>query len=696
MLPTSIATRVTLAFGALLAVALLLLSVAVLVAHDVRQTNTRISLLDRLLLQEDLRDQSQRELRLALGDATRLAEQGRSVPEPRWRALLARIDAFQAISQAAPAFRDPRLPASARGALARTRQAAEAFASSSRRLVTVATARPANIEGEMPGFLGALKRLETHRTETRRALTREIDAAATENIRRSYHNLLAVIAGGFGVVAILLALILWLRRQVISPIVLIAERLRELASGAGSGVHVPELQRRDELGELARGLADYREAVEQRRSAERRADFLAHHDMLTGLPNRLLFESRLAHELARSQRTGNRVAVFAVDLDEFKAINDRHGHAGGDAALRRVAQLLSDCVRSDDLVARLGGDEFAIIQVSGDQPRSAELLLSRLFQAASATAADAVPVRMSVGVAISTDERDADELYDRADTAMYRAKLDGRNTARFFDTGLKNEVRLRWRLGRDLATAIENGELRVVYQPIADAGTLRVDAYEALLRWEHPELGAIRPDSFVPVAEANGLIEPIGRWMADQALAAAARWPEPVGLSLNLSPVQFRNRDLAEDLLSLARRHGVAPERLEFEVTESAVLLGSRRDDVLATLHALQARGAQIVMDDFGTGHSSLGNLRDFRFDKLKVDCSFVMALPGDVLSALIVKTVIGLGSSMGIPVVAEGVETEEQLRLLRGWGCAQVQGYRIGKPAPVTDVVLQRALTAR
>ncbi|WP_106514545.1 putative bifunctional diguanylate cyclase/phosphodiesterase [Allosphingosinicella deserti] len=677
----SIATRVSVACSAVLLLSLLLLGSGLAVGNAIRDANQRVVLLARALQVEDSRDQAQRNIRLELGETTRLAEKGMAVAPARWAELSKALDAFGAASAIETGTStDPSL-AGIRTASIQTHEATHLFVAASRDLIAVARRDGKAVKGAMPTFLASLKRLEAARNRSRDALVSEIGGSAERNRIESYRNIIWVLTGGFFAAAIIFAMTIWLRDRVLWPIVSIAARLREFNNGDASGV-IPGLHRPDELGELARGLAEYRAAVEKRAVAERRADFLAHHDMLTGLANRLLFDNRLAHELARSRRTGDRVAIFAIDLDGFKGINDRHGHAGGDQALKRIAGLLAGCVRGDDLVARLGGDEFAIIQVASGQPAAAEALLARLFAATEATAGEEIEIRMSVGVAISGDAQDGEELHNLADLALYQAKSEGRNTGRFFDSGLKERERLRLHLARDLEHAIAAGQLRVVFQPIAEIESLQPVGYEALLRWRHPDFGEVPPDQFIPIAETTGLIESIGLWVADQAFATAATWDPAISLSLNLSPIQFRRAGTASDLIACASRHGLAADRLEFEVTESATLLGSHRDEVLRGLQMLQASGARIVMDDFGTGHSSLSNLKEFPFDKLKIDRSFVAAMRDDKSSASIVKATIGLGKSLGVTIVAEGVETQAQLEALRRLGCHQVQGYLIGRPA--------------
>jgi diguanylate cyclase (GGDEF)-like protein len=695
VLRISIASRVSAACAVLLALSLLVVVLGLSAGAHLQAANSRIDRLTHLLRTQDREDSMQRQVRLAIGEITRDAEQRKPIAPDRWRRLDAGLRRFAARG-AAPSDRIGTPPA-VDAVLIETAQATRGFVPVARRLVTLAQGDPTAIKPAMPGFLAALKRLEASRTDAREALGSAIEAAIDANIRLTRSNSIRLTAVALATAVLLFLMTAWMRLRVITPIVAIAARLRDFDSDRPEAVAVPGLRRPDEIGDLARGLSEYRRVVEERRVAQRRIDFLAHHDALTGLPNRLLFEERLAHELRRSRRTGDQVAVFAIDMDGFKAINDRHGHAGGDDALRRAARLLAGCSRADDLVARIGGDEFAIVQAAAAQPQAAEALLARIAAAladgAGADGAGAeVAIRMSIGVAVAAIGQGGDDLCNAADIALYRAKSDGGNTARFYDTGLQDEIRLKRRLGRDLETAIERDQLYVVFQPIA-TNAMRIVGYEALLRWRHPELGEIAPCQFIPIAESTGQIGAIGRWMTDRALAAAAEWRPDLTLSLNLSPLQFREPDLAPAMLHLAERHGVAPGRLSFEVTESATLLGHHRDAVLATLRRLQDAGARIAMDDFGTGHSSLSNLKDFRFDTLKIDKSFVAVMLVDQPSASIIRATIGLGRSLGAVIVAEGVEHQRQLDALREWGCEQVQGYLIGRPAPT---VAARARPAR
>jgi diguanylate cyclase (GGDEF)-like protein len=676
----SISARVSIACVTVMVLALTLLAIGLTVGNKIHGADTRITRLSEALQMEDRLDQAQRRLRQDVGSATRKAEHGGPVPDAQWAKLVRQTAEFNALSATAGSTPIPASD-SALKSTHQTRQATTDFAAMSAALIEVARSRPSEIKATMPHFVAALKNLEARRSRAREILAHDIWIAADENGRESRRDVIAVLLGGLGIVAIIFGMTVWLRRRVLLPITTIAARLREFKIDGGDS-EVPGLSRADELGDLARGVFEYRSAVENRRAAERRAEFLAHHDMLTGLANRLLFENRLAHELSRAARTGDVVAVFAIDLDGFKAINDRLGHAGGDRALKRTAELLSRCVRSDDLLARIGGDEFAIIQVARDQPAAAETLLSRIFKTVSEPSEDEVAVRMSIGVALSEPDQTGEDLHELADVALYRAKAEGRNTARFFNKHLKEEESLRLRLARDLEQAVSADELHLAFQPIADTASMKIVGYEALLRWRHPSLGEVSPELFIPIAESSGLIKPIGLWVIDQALSVASTWDTGLSLAINLSPLQLRSTGLPSDICEAAQRWGISLGRLELEVTESATLLGYHRDSVLRTLRALQDVGAKVVMDDFGTGHSSLGNLKDFTFDKLKIDRSFVAAMLTHPPSASIVKATIGLGKSLGLTIVAEGVETEAQLADLRRWGCDQVQGYLIGRPA--------------
>ena len=684
----SISARVSIASTSVIVMALTVLATGLSVSNKIHDADLRITRLSEALHLEDRLDQTQRQLRQDIGRVTREAERGGTVPDARWTGLQLQIAGFRRRSSFTTQFLMHN-PGSTWSPVREEQGAAVDFAMAAEHLIQTGRTNPSEIKAAMPPFLAALTTLENSRSQARQDLTSAIWKAADRNRRENRRDIVSVLIGGLVIVAIVFSMAVWLRRRLVSPITTLAARLRDFKVGESDG-DVPGLTRADELGDLARGLDEYRNAVESRRTAERRAEFLANHDMLTGLANRLLFENRLAHELARSVRTGDVVAVFAIDLDAFKVINDRLGHAGGDRVLKRTARLLSSCVRGDDLVARIGGDEFAIIQVAHSQPAATEALIARIFKKASAPSDEGVAIQMSIGAALSEPGQTGDELHELADVALYRAKADGRNTARIFNKHLKDEESLRVRLARDLENAVSADELHVAFQPIADTATMEIVTYEALLRWRHPDLGDISPEVFIPIAESTGLIETIGMWVIDQTLRAASTWDSRLSVAINLSPIQFRSAGLANAICDAARHWNVAFSRIELEVTEGATLLGFQRDIVLATLKELQGYGAKVVMDDFGTGHSSLSNLKEFTFDKIKIDRSFVATMHSHVSSSSIVKATIGLGKSLGLTIVAEGVETEMQLTALRRWGCDQVQGFLIGRPAasPATQQV--------
>jgi diguanylate cyclase (GGDEF)-like protein len=434
--------------------------------------------------------------------------------------------------------------------------------------------------------------------------------------------------------------------------------------------------------------------------AEAKVAHMAHHDALTELPNRLRFREQLQHELGRL-RDGSSIAVLCLDLDLFKGVNDTLGHPAGDQLLRIVARRLSDAVRDSDMVARLGGDEFAIIQTRTlQQPDEATALAGRLIDVISAPydiEDHQMVVGLSVGIAIAPlDGRDADQLIKNADMALYRAKEEGRGTYRFFEQAMDARARTRRELELDLRSALHAGEFVLNYQPIVDVRTGDVTTFEALVRWHHPRRGLISPADFIPLAEATGLIVPLGEWVLRKACSDAASWSRPVRVAVNLSPAQFKHRTLVQSVVSAVATSGLAPDRLELEITESVLLQDS--EATLAILHTLRDFGVRISMDDFGTGYSSLSYLRSFPFDKIKIDQSFVRDLATRDDCVAIVRAVTGLGNSLGIATTAEGVETTEQLELLRQHGCGEVQGFLFSRPRPAADVeaMLRQTETAR
>ncbi|HMG47349.1 MAG TPA: EAL domain-containing protein [Allosphingosinicella sp.] len=440
--------------------------------------------------------------------------------------------------------------------------------------------------------------------------------------------------------------------------------------------------------------------ISERKEAAARIAHLAYHDALTGLPNRAVFNDHLARAVARAAEAREPLSVLCVDLDGFKAVNDIHGHPAGDELLIEVAHRLRAVVRGDELVARLGGDEFAIVQQGGSQPGHAGLLSERIAGALGepfAVGGQTARISASTGVAVfPANAGNPLDLVRNADMALYRAKAEGRGLTRFYEAAMDEALRQRRQLEADLRLALANGDLKLHYQPLADLDGGTIIGFEALLRWTHPELGAISPEMFVRLAEESGLIVKLGEWVLREACGEAARWTPALKLAVNLSPLQFLQDDLVGAIERVLGETGLDPARLELEVTEG--LLIKDAPGALAILQRLKALGVQISMDDFGTGYSSLSYFRMFPFDKVKIDRSFVGDMIANPQALAIIRSVIGLGHGLGVPVVAEGVETSEQLEALRAEGCDQVQGYLIARPNPIghfEGVVMDRGAEA-
>ena len=429
--------------------------------------------------------------------------------------------------------------------------------------------------------------------------------------------------------------------------------------------------------------------VTERKQAEARIAYMAHHDALTLLPNRVLFHERLDEALARVRRHGESLAVHCLDLDHFKGVNDTLGHPIGDDLLKAVAQRLGACLRDSDLVARLGGDEFAIVQSPLRDPNEASALANALIETVSRpyeVRGHEVVVGASIGIALAPADGEApDALLRNADMALYRAKAEGRGTAHFFEPEMDRRIQARRILELDLRKAFAHGEFELYYQPLINLSSNEVSGFEALLRWRHPERGMVAPAEFIPLAEEIGLIVPLGEWVLRKACSEAVKWPSELKIAVNLSPAQFRSRGVVQAVLTALAYSGLPADRLELEITES-VLLGET-DVNLATLHQLREIGVRISMDDFGTGYSSLSYLRCFPFDKIKIDRSFVRDLSERPDCLAIIRAVAGLGISLGIATTAEGVETQEQLDRLRAEGCTEVQGYLFSPPRPATEL---------
>jgi diguanylate cyclase (GGDEF)-like protein len=429
------------------------------------------------------------------------------------------------------------------------------------------------------------------------------------------------------------------------------------------------------------------EDITERRRAEAKVSYMAHHDALTGLPNRLQFHQHLREALKRAKR-GEPLSVLCLDLDQFKGVNDTLGHPVGDLLLKAVAERLRRCIRDCDVVARLGGDEFAIVQSEAGGGDTA-VLAARVIEAISAPYeldGHQILVGVSIGIAVApSDGRDPDQLLKHADLALYRAKADGRGTYHFFEPEMDARMQARRALELDLRKAIAKGEFELVYQPLIDMRTNHVSGFEALLRWQHPLRGTIQPADFIPIAEETGLIVPIGEWVLRTACAEAATWPADVRIAVNLSPLQFKSKNLLPAVLSALATAGLSAARLELEITESVLLQDS--ETTLALLHRFRDLGIRISMDDFGTGYSSLSYLRKFPFDKIKIDQSFIRDMSGSDDSLAIVRAVVAMGNSLGMTTTAEGVETPGQLEQLKLEGCTEVQGYLFSAPRPAAEI---------
>jgi diguanylate cyclase (GGDEF)-like protein len=428
--------------------------------------------------------------------------------------------------------------------------------------------------------------------------------------------------------------------------------------------------------------------LRDRVAAEAKMRFLAHHDGLTGLLNRTSFGERLELELQLHRRKDDRFAVLALDLDRFKQVNDLLGHAAGDLLLKTVSERIAGKLDPEDVFARLGGDEFGVICLSANRRADVAQLCEEIIEAVGQEIlleGQAAAVGVSIGVAMFPEDGDTVVLLERnADAALYQAKHDGRGACRFFEASLGAKLRERQALEFDLRRALARGELSLVYQPQASTQTRTVFGFEALIRWTSPTRGCVPPSAFIPVAEETGLIVPIGEWVLRTACAEAARWSKPLQIAVNVSAMQLRSPALPRRCREILQEVGLEPERLELEITETALI--EDLDRALNTLGQFKALGVKVAMDDFGTGYSSLSNLRAFPFDKIKIDRSFVHKVHENEHGATIVKAIIGLCHGLSLAVLAEGVETAEELRFLEREGCPQAQGYLFGRPGAIED----------
>jgi diguanylate cyclase (GGDEF)-like protein len=430
------------------------------------------------------------------------------------------------------------------------------------------------------------------------------------------------------------------------------------------------------------------EDVTERKRSDEKIVHLAHYDALTDLPNRVLFREQLESALEKVQ-PDQQLAVLYIDIDEFKSVNDALGHSVGDELLKAVAGRLRGCLGETDVAARLGGDEFAIIQTAIRHPSDTTHLVGRIYEAIRKPydcGGHLITTDASIGIALAPQQgADLDQLLKNADMAMYEAKADGRRTYRFFELSMDARVKTRRILELELRQAIMDGGFEVYYQPLVNLRDNKISSCEALLRWRHPKRGMISPAEFIPIAEETGLINQLGDWVLNTACTEAVNWPGHVRVSVNVSPVQFKSQTLALNVASALAVSGLAPERLELEITEAVLI----RDDeaALALLHQLRELGVRIALDDFGTGYSSLGYLRKFPFDRVKIDKSFVhdVRVSGDATA--IVRSVTKLCQALDIATTAEGVETAQQFDGVQANGCTDVQGYLFSPPVPAAEI---------
>ena len=430
--------------------------------------------------------------------------------------------------------------------------------------------------------------------------------------------------------------------------------------------------------------------ITERKQAETRLAFLAQHDGLTGLPNRKQLRQQMDDILLRTRRSPEKSALLALGLDNFKSVNDTLGRSIGDKLLRGVAERLRSTLREEDVVARLNSDEFAIVQTGLTRPEDAALLSRRLLEVVSdpyQLDGHSVVIGATIGIAMApSDGEESEKLLKNADMALSRAKTESRGSFAFFESGMDARAQSRRKIELELRDAIQNDVLKPYYQPLIDLSSGRITGFEALVRWPDPLRGMISPGEFIPVAEETGLINALGVMMLRRACMDAALWPDDVRVAVNLSPAQFRTSDLLAIVTDTLKQSGLSPNRLELEITETLLL--EKSSPVLASLHALRARGVRVSMDDFGTGYSSLSYLRSFPFDKIKVDQSFVRGLDTNRDAQAIIRAIASLGKGLGVTITAEGVETEAEMSRLRAEGCHEGQGFLFSRARPNAEIV--------
>jgi diguanylate cyclase (GGDEF)-like protein len=531
-----------------------------------------------------------------------------------------------------------------------------------------------------------------------------VDQLATESVNAA----IAVSAVSF---LLAIWLLVRIRSQIIRPLETITHALSKLAAGSRD-VRVPELRRADEIGAMAQAFEIFRtnalaleQAHEATRAAQDRAHSLARHDALTGLPNRRVFSAELQHVLDGTQCAAARYSVLIIGLDRFKRLNDLQGRQVGDMVLCEVARRLKKIVGQNGTVARLGGDEFAII-AKDDAKQSALLsetrdLASRVLDAIRRpiqVGERSLDIDASVGIAAcEAGSNDPAIILHAADIAMYQAKCDGRGTFRFFEQSMDDDLRAQASLEADLKEAVVKEDIKPYYQPLVEIRTNRICGFEALARWNHPERGFVPPDLFIPLVEQLGLMPQFTSSILGQACRDAKRWPDDIFLSVNISPSELRDPLVPSRLRAILEQNGFAPTRLEVEITETALV--SNIETAKSILTTLQSAGIKVCLDDFGTGYSSLYHLRELKFDKVKIDRSFVQSMRNNPESERLVDAILGLTRSLNLPTVAEGIEDAAILLRLAAKGCEFGQGYYFGKAMTADDTkdaLLERTIMQR
>ena len=537
------------------------------------------------------------------------------------------------------------------------------------------------------------------------------DAAAMREV-------IAIGAGGAVALLAVCSLLGWLLSRVTRPIRDMTQAMALLSRGE-LDTPIPALDRRDEVGAMARALVVFKENSRERERLEfltgslerttaelrRESDKVAHlarHDAMTGLSNRTSFTEQLSRVFATAMQDGTPFAVMCLDIDRFKDVNDALGHDCGDLLLQAVARRLAGVVREGDLIGRLGGDEFAVLAMNAADPSTISVLARRINQTLNEIyelAGNRVHVSASIGISVfAATLNSPDEMMTQADLALYRAKKSGRNSFSFHSLELDAQARERAAISSDLHAALERHELELYYQPQVEIASGRISGLEALVRWKHPERGMILPAVFIPVAEVTGMILPLGRWVLEEACRQFQRWNRegltlPL-LAINFSAAQFKaSPNLDDELEQIFACYGIDPGKIELELTESALMEATETSSMM--IERLRSLGVGIAIDDFGTGYSSLAYLRSYRVSRLKIAQDFVRDIASRAGDAAIVRATIGLARELGIDVVAEGVETAAALRLIEAAGCRCVQGYYFSRPVPadVAGDLLRRVI---